>query len=598
MRKTVPMNGLVFALMLSLSVALSPLGSKEGLAESNTSQDSSSFAGIETGASRDSTADSGLMEPSTTQLDTVWNPLHDQAAFKRFLLEGGSVLLLILIAVAAFWLMRYGFPKLYLLVERWEGRVIRPIKIRKMMLLKAESLTAFAIVILKGIRLCLSLAIIYFIIVYLFSVIPWTRAWNVRSLVGAILLSFLVSIFAYVLFRAIASFFGMLRRKIPGWKGTAIKPLKLKSAVLLSEDRIVEFLSVAIKIPHFVSYVFLFYFYLATVFSFFRPTRTWAATLVSYFLSPLQSVFTSFVNYLPNIFFIIVIAVITRYVLKFIRLIFREIERGTLALPGFYQEWAGPTYKIVRFMVIALAAIVVFPYLPGSKSPAFQGISIFLGVLFSLGSTSAIANMVAGVVLTYMRPFKVGDRVKIADTVGDIIEKTLLVTRVRTIKNVDIAVPNSMVMGSHIINFSSSAQERGLILHTSVTIGYDAPWRKVTELLIGAAIDTEHILEKPEPFVLQTSLDDFFVTYELNAYTDQPNIMAKTYSDLHQNIQDKFYEAGVEIMSPHYSALRDGNKMAIPDKYLPKSYLPSSFRVTDLTRKAGRQEPGKGEDET
>ena len=174
----------------------------------------------------------------------------------------------------------------------------------------------------------------------------------------------------------------------------------------------------------------------------------------------------------------------------------------------------------------------------------------------------------------------------------------MLVTRVRTIKNVDVTIPNAMVMGSHIVNFSSSAQAHGLILHTSVTIGYDAPWRTVHELLIAATQATPSILKTPAPFVLQTSLDDSYVTYELNAYTDRPNDMVTIYSELLQNIQDKFNEGGIEIMSPHYAALRDGNRTAIPGRYLPKTYSPSAFRVTSPdAHGSGPQEhvPGKGE---
>ena len=206
-------------------------------------------------------------------------------------------------------------------------------------------------------------------------------------------------------------------------------------------------------------------------------------------------------------------------------------------------------------------------------------------MLVSFGSSSAIANIVAGVVMTYMRPFQLGDRVKIADTVGDIVEKTLLVTRIRTIKNVDITVPNAMVLSSHIINYSSTAKEGGVVLHTSVTIGYDAPWRQVHELLLAAADSTRGLMKEPKPFVLQTSLDDFYVSYELNAYTDNPNVMARTYSDLHQNIQDKFNEAGVEIMSPHYRAARDGNQVAIPPENLPGDYVPPAFRLEQVERR-------------
>jgi small-conductance mechanosensitive channel len=241
-----------------------------------------------------------------------------------------------------------------------------------------------------------------------------------------------------------------------------------------------------------------------------------------------------------------------------------------------------PTYKIVRVLIVVFTLIVAFPYLPGSKSPAFQGVSIFFGLLLSLGSSSAISNVVAGTVLTYTRAFQLGDRVKIGETTGDIVEKTLLVTRVRTIKNVDIAVPNAMVLSSHIVNFSSMAKQNGLILHTSVTIGYDAPWRKIHELLVSAAESTSNVLPDPKPFVLQTALNDFYVSYEINAFTDQATVMAQTYSELHQNIQDKFYEAGVEIMSPHHFGVRDSNRPAIPAEYLGQNYVAPGFRIAPL----------------
>ncbi|MDD2541146.1 MAG: mechanosensitive ion channel family protein, partial [Desulfuromonadaceae bacterium] len=310
--------------------------------------------------------------------------------------------------------------------------------------------------------------------------------------------------------------------------------------------------------------------------------RGMATTLFDYILAPIEKVGLAFASYLPNVFFLLVIIVITRYSIKFIKFLFSEVEKETITLPGFYHDWADPTFKIVRFLIIAFAAVVAFPYLPGSDSPAFRGVSVFLGVLFSLGSSSAISNIVAGVILTYMRAFTLGDRVKIADTVGDVVEKNLLITRIRTIKNVDITIPNAMVLGSHITNFSSSAQSYGLILHTTVTIGYDASWRQVHELLVSAACATENVLEMPAPFVLQTSLDDFYVSYEINVYTDKPSVMARTYSELHQNIQEKFNEAGVEIMSPHYSSLRDGNMTTIPESYLPGTYTQPPFKVSKV----------------
>jgi small-conductance mechanosensitive channel len=192
-----------------------------------------------------------------------------------------------------------------------------------------------------------------------------------------------------------------------------------------------------------------------------------------------------------------------------------------------------------------------------------------------------VANLIAGIVLTYMRAFQVGDYIRIGDHVGDVVEKTLLVTRIRTIRNVVITISNVSVLGANIVNYSGVAREKGLALNTSVTIGYDAPWRTVHELLIAAARSTPLILHDPPPFVLQTALNDFYVTYEINAYTDQANRMDFIYGELHQNIQDKFNEAGVEIMSPHYAQLRDGNTVTIPAPYRPGDYRPGALRVTN-----------------
>jgi small-conductance mechanosensitive channel len=176
--------------------------------------------------------------------------------------------------------------------------------------------------------------------------------------------------------------------------------------------------------------------------------------------------------------------------------------------------------------------------------------------------------------------------VKIADTIGDVLDRTLLVTRVRTCKNVEVVIPNGAILGSQVLNYSAMARTTGLILHTSVTIGYDAPWRKVHDLLVRAAVSSEGILPEPPPFVLETSLNDFHITYELNAYTDQPNNIQNIYSNLHQAIQDSFNEGGVEIMSPTFYALRDGNTVTIPSADRPANYEAPSFRVSDTTREA------------
>jgi small-conductance mechanosensitive channel len=206
-----------------------------------------------------------------------------------------------------------------------------------------------------------------------------------------------------------------------------------------------------------------------------------------------------------------------------------------------------------------------------------------MGVLISLASSSALSNIIAGIVLTYTGAFRLGDRVKLGDAFGDIIETSLLATRVRTIKNEDVTIPNSIVLGNSVLNYSRAANALGLILHTSVTIGYHAPWRKVHELLISAALETAGVLHEPRPFVWQTALNDFYVTYEINAYTDSPRDMVDIYAAMHARIQDAFHAAGVEIMSPHYTSLRDGNAVAIPEASRAPGYRASAFRVEDAT---------------
>lgn len=334
------------------------------------------------------------------------------------------------------------------------------------------------------------------------------------------------------------------------------------------------------------------YFTLPMLFSIFPETKAWTDTLLRWILTPARSLFFGIFHYLPNLFTILVIYFVFRYTIRGARYFVKEIEIGRIEIKGFHAEWAQPTFSIIRFLLYAFMVVLIFPYLPGSHSAAFQGVSVFLGVLLSLGSSSAISNMIAGLIITYMRPFKLGDRIKIGESIGDVIEKTMLVTRIRTIKNEEITVPNSTVLSSNTINYSTNTkpEDTGLILHTTVTIGYDVPWKEMHEVLIKAALQTEHILQKPAPFILQTSLEDFYVAYQLNAYTKEANKQANIYSQLHQNIQDCCNEAGIEIMSPHYRAVRDGNTVTIPGSYMGPDYQPPAFQVNVNAKKAPAKE--------
>ncbi|MBZ0201401.1 MAG: mechanosensitive ion channel [Ignavibacteria bacterium] len=375
--------------------------------------------------------------------------------------------------------------------------------------------------------------------------------------------------------------FSIITLKVEANKERYFKGIKIKNYELFDKERMSLAVLFLLKILKILIILVVSYFFLTILFGIFPTTKGIAETLLGYILNPVGKMWKALVSYLPNLLAIIVIMIVTRYILKFVHFLTKEVESGELTLPGFYSDWAQPTFNIIRVLILAFMFIVIFPYLPGSDSPVFQGVTVFLGILFSLGSSTAISNMVAGIVITYMRPFKIGDRVKIGEVVGDVVSKNMLVTRVRTIKNEEITIPNSNVMSNHTINFSSSAKELGLIMHTTVTIGYDVPWKKVHELLINSATETIGLLNEPKPFVLQTSLDDFYVSYQVNAYTNEANKQATIYSLLHQNIQDKFNESGVEIMSPHYKALRDGNLTTIPADYLPADYVTPFFNIKE-----------------
>jgi small-conductance mechanosensitive channel len=363
------------------------------------------------------------------------------------------------------------------------------------------------------------------------------------------------------------------------------KGIKIRNYQLVNASQSVYVLHGLIRLVKWILIIVLIYLALPVLFGIFPFTKNLSETLLGYIITPLKKVTRSIWDYIPNLMTILVLLVIFRYVLKFFRYLKTEIEQGKLTIPGFYADWANPTYQILRVLILAFALVVIFPYMPGSDSQIFKGVSVFVGVLFTFGSAGALGNIVAGLVLTYMRAFKLGDRVKIGEVTGDIIGRTLLVTRIRTIQNEIISIPNSTVMGNHTVNYSSDAQVNGLIVHTTVTIGYDAPWRQVHQLLIHAALATPMIEQEPKPYVLQTSLDDYYVSYRINAFTKEPNRQAVIYSHLHANIQDKFNEAGVEIMSPHYKALRDGNATTIPTDYLPKDYQAPAFNTEERKKK-------------
>lgn len=303
---------------------------------------------------------------------------------------------------------------------------------------------------------------------------------------------------------------------------------------------------------------------LGFMFSFFPETKTVTYTVVGFIWNPLNDILKSVVAYLPNLFKIIVIIICFHYLLKLVRYFANEVASGRLKINGFYADWAMPTHTLLRVLLYSFMLVMIWPLLPNSDSEIFQGVSVFIGVVVSLGSTSVVGNVMSGLVMTYMRPFRIGDFIRFGDTEGEVIEKSMLVTRIRTRKNDIVTIPNSNMMSSQTSNYTFSAQRYGIIVHTKITIGYDEPWKKIETLLVQAAENTDGIKRHPKPFVRITALDDFYVEYEINGITDRAKTLSTVYSALHQQILDTMHGAGVEIMSPHIEARRDNLPVQIP----------------------------------
>lgn len=374
----------------------------------------------------------------------------------------------------------------------------------------------------------------------------------------------LIIILQYALYRLTNYLYKKLKKKIVLLKDTRLKPITFHGYELLDTAKQVKILTFFANILRYIVILLQLLVTVPMLFALFPQTEGLAIKIFSYLWIPVRSILKDIVDYIPNLFTIIVICMVVKYVIRGVKYMTNEIDAGRLKINGFYPDWAKPTFHIIRFLLYAFMVALIYPYLPRAQSGIFQGISVFVGLIVSLGSSSVIANIIAGMVITYMRPFRLGDRIKLNDMVGNVIEKTVLVTRIKTPKNELVTIPNSFIMSSHTINYSSSARDLGLIIHAEVTIGYDTPWRKVHQLLIDSAKMTEGVSQEPEPFVLETSLSDFYPVYQINAYIRDADKLAQIYSDLYQNIQDKFAAADVEIMSPHYTAVRNGNASTIP----------------------------------
>ncbi|WP_071527417.1 mechanosensitive ion channel family protein [Nodosilinea nodulosa] len=403
---------------------------------------------------------------------------------------------------------------------------------------------------------------------------------SVRRLMTSLAATVVSTIAVFLALRVLFLMTAKLLANIDRRQAAGTLGVRLQSIRLLGAGATAYLLSGLVRLGRLALILLVLYLYIPFVLSQFPATEALGDSLLQDTAYRLNAVAQAFVAYLPKLTMIGVIAVITYYVIQFAKQIITELGRHDV-YPWFYPEWVQPTIRLATLLIVAIALVMAGPYLPGFGSPAFQGVSLFVGALLTLGSSSAVANALSGIILIYTRAFQLGDFIRIDDIIGEVQDKSLFVTRVLTPKQETVTIPNASVLNSNVTNYSATCRESSgfLVLYTTVTLGYDVPWRKIHEVMTAAALATANIESDPPPFVLQTDLNDFNVSYQLNAYTATPHLMPLIYSELHQNIQDKCNGADIEILSPSYASLRDGNHSTIPASYLPKDYRSPSFLV-------------------
>ena len=346
-----------------------------------------------------------------------------------------------------------------------------------------------------------------------------------------------------------------------------VRSVDIQSFEVLRLDTIWKAMHALVLAIGAVTIVVSVYVYLQYVLALFPWTRSISNDLFNLAAGAGERLGKSLASVIPDLVILVLIYYLARFILRRVKNFFEAVEQRRVAFTQFEAEWALPTYKLVRVLIVAFAFIVAYPYIPGSETPAFKGISIFIGLVVSLGSSTAISNFIAGYLMTYRRVFKVGDRVKVNDVIGEVVAVRLQVTHLRTNKNEEITIPNSQILNSDVTNYSSLASTQGLILHTTVGIGYETPWRQVEAMLCSAGRRTAGVLTEPGPFVLLPKLGDFAVTYELNVYIRDTRRIAKTYAELHRHILDVFNEYGVQIMTPAYEGDPDQPKVVAPERW-------------------------------
>ncbi len=337
--------------------------------------------------------------------------------------------------------------------------------------------------------------------------------------------------------------------------------IRIGSREIINADQIKQAFLWSVRLLRVFLFIIFGSVFLRIVLSFFPQTKNASKALFQPVITAVFQIIEGFVSYIPKLIFLILLGIVVFYTLKLIRLFFGEIDKGDLSIPGFDQDWAIPTARIAQILTLAMAAVVAFPYLPGAGSGAFQGISIFLGLLISLGSSSAISNIIAGILLTYTRAFKIGDEVEVSGVAGTIVEKGILVTRLLTFTNYFVSIPNSEILSSHVTNFrkggsKSSQSYPPPIILMELGFGYDVSWQQATAILLEAANSCEWVLKTPPAFVTHQELSNYYCTYALRMYTNAPEKGIFIKSFVMQKVQEICIAHGITLELPDFNFVK------------------------------------------
>jgi small-conductance mechanosensitive channel len=337
-----------------------------------------------------------------------------------------------------------------------------------------------------------------------------------------------------------------------------------RGADLVRVSRVPELLQRGVSLVTILLALMVTYSWATFVLRRFPYTRPWGESLRTALVAAAEAVGRRVLDSLPDLLTVLVIVVATRFAVKLSHRLFDAVEDQRIVIPGLYPETAPPTRRIATALLWLLAIVVAYPYLPGSNSEAFKGVSVFVGLMISLGSSGVMNQVMSGLTITYSRALRVGDFVKIGDVEGTVEHLGVLSTKVKTDRHEEITIPNTLVVSASTTNYSWYAAREGVRMSTSVTIGYDTPWRQVEAMLLLAAGRTAGVRREPAPVVRQTGLLDYYVQYTLLVCLEQPALRVTTFDALHANILDVFNEYGVQITSPNYVADPSGQKVVPP----------------------------------